>query len=155
MREGIKTCSLNKDTEGMMTNTLKAEYAKMREHKPFMLYGSDAQCSLDAAKTVLAFRELERQGKVRLRAIPEDENYFDVYGKPDSKAEYDQIVDSLERIGCFCVVSERFDGCPVCGRGEWELCDSIGMCVCENPLSPYENGYVIDLMNAAIKAVEA
>jgi hypothetical protein len=29
------------------------------------------------------------------------------------------------------------------------------MCVYENPLSPFENGYVIELMSAAVACVEA
>jgi hypothetical protein len=119
-----------------------------------MLVGQDAQSSLHAAKTVLRFRELEAQGKVRIVAEPEQENYFDVYGKPDDEKEYQNLCDTIERMGCWYVHVDVFDGCPVCDRGSWETADSIGMCVYDNPCSPYENCYVIDLMAEAIKRVD-
>ena len=34
--------------------------------------------------TIETFRALESDGLVRLRALPETESYFDVYGEPDS-----------------------------------------------------------------------
>ncbi len=81
-------------------------------------------------------------------------SYFDVFGKPDDEREYKQMCETLDRLGCYCVITEYFDGCPVCERGSWEMADSLGMCVYENPLSPYENCYVIQMMQEAIKKID-
>ena len=132
-------------------------YARCRREKPFMLVGHDADCSLRAARTILAFRELEHRGLVRLRAEPEHENYFDVYGEPEAyinaqghevsaeKAK-EEMIATLDRDGLYWVVSEWFDG------DEWQHADSIGMCCYRDPLNPFENCYVVQLMQGAIDA---
>ena len=131
-----------------MKTELRNEYTKMRQAKPFMLVGEDARCSLDAARTVLAFRSLELQGRVRIRAEAEEENYFDVYGEYDA-----DVARYVENWGAWWVLSEyRADPCECCGEDKgWEQADSIGMCIYENPTSEYENCYVIDLMAEAVR----
>jgi hypothetical protein len=98
--------------------------------------------------TIETFRALESDGLVRLRALPETESYFDVYGEPDSAQERQEIIDQIERTGCWFVVSEYL------ADGQWHHADSIGMCVYNRPLDPAENCYVEDLMRAAIDALE-
>jgi len=96
------------------------------------------------------FRNLERHGFVRLRAEPEQESYFDVFGEPDSAEERQEIVDSINLHGCWWVVSE-FRG----DDGRWHRADSIGMCAgYQNVLDPEENDYVCDLMASAVNAPE-
>ena len=136
-----------------MNAILKKEYQEMRRHKPFMLVGRDAECSLSSARTVLAFRELESKGLVRIRSEYEQEDYFSVYGEPDTEKEKQSIIDAIDRMGCVGVIAEVWRGCAECGRGEWEWVDSVGMCIYDNPLSPYENCYVIGMMESAIKAL--
>ena len=94
--------------------------------------------------TIETFRALESDGLVRLRALPEIESYFDVYGEPDSAQERQEIIDQIDRNGCWFVVSEYL------ANGEWHHADSVGMCVYARPLDPAENCYVEDLMRAAI-----
>lgn len=95
------------------------------------------------------FRALESDGQVRLRALPEVESYFDVYGEPDSAHERQEIIDQIERTGCWCVVSEFY------ADGAWHHADSVGMCAgYENPLNPAENMYIEDLMRSAVRALE-
>lgn len=146
-----------------MKTTIKPEllklYKQCRERKPFMLVGHDAQCSLDAARTILAFREAESKGLVRMRAEPERESYWDVYGKPEgytnaqghevsTEDERKETEDLLERLGCWWTVSEWFDG------DEWQHADSCGMHTgYENPLDPFENCYVVQEMQAALDAL--
>jgi len=99
--------------------------------------------------TIETFRALENDGQVRLRAVPEIESYFAVFGEPDDAQERREIIDQIERTGCWCVVSEFY------ADGAWHHADSVGMCTgYDDPLDPAENAYVIDLMRAAIRAHE-
>lgn len=135
-------------------------YHQCRQRKPFMLVGRDAACSLSAAKTILRFRELESRGLVRMRAEPEQENYFDVFGDPEAytnaqghKVSGEQakadLIAALDRDGVWWTCSEWFDG------EEWNHADSCGMHAgYSNPLDPFENCYVIDEMAEAIRQWE-
>lgn len=129
-------------------------YKKFRLHSPFMLVGRNAEMALRSAKTLLRFEELEAEGKVRMKAEDEYENYFDVYGEPETENERKEIIHQIETYGCVYVCSEINNHCECCDNDEWEVADSIGMCIYKNPLSPFENCYVIDLMAAAIKHFE-
>jgi hypothetical protein len=135
---------------------LLALYRKCRLSKPFMLVGFDAKCSLDAARTILEFRELEARGLVRMRAEPEQESYFSVFGEPEpqrgqtQKQANEALEAILERDGVWWTCSEWFDG------DEWQHADSCGMHAgYKNPLDPFENCYVVDEMQAAIDAWKA
>jgi hypothetical protein len=119
--------------------------------------------ALRASKTLLQWAELEDQDLVRLSAEPEQENYFDVYGEPDgyedgngrhvsAEQERKELEREIELNGCWVVYSE-YRATP---DDSWERADSIGICTgYRDPLSPFENDYVIDLMQAAVDAVEA
>ena len=98
--------------------------------------------------TIETFRALESDSLVRLRAFPETDSWFDVYGEPDSPEERQEIIDQIDRDGCWCVLSEFY------ADGAWHHADSVGMCVYNRPLDPAENCYVEDLMRAAIDALE-
>ena len=138
-------------------------YHKARKHKPFMLVGHDAECSLRFAKTLHRFRELERLGVVRMRAEPEQESYLSVYGDDELRhAErnghpipYDQtrkeLIALLDSKGVWFTVSEwRPDT-----DSAWEHADSCGMHTgYDNPLDPFENCYIAQAMQAAIEAYE-
>ena len=98
--------------------------------------------------TIETFRALEFDGLVRLRALPEIESYFDVYGEPDDAKERQETIDTIDRHGCWFVISEYF------AEGQWHHADSVGMCVYARPLDPAENCYVEDLMRNAARALE-
>ena len=124
--------------------------------------GYGAAESLRIAKTQEVFHNLEYQGLVRLRAEPEEENYFDVYGEPtgyegangrrvSAEQERKETYDLINLHGCWCIFSE-WRGSE---ESDWERADSVGMCAgYKNVLSPIENRYVVDLMRAAIDEVE-
>jgi hypothetical protein len=97
--------------------------------------------------TIETFRALESGGQVRIRAFPETDSYFDVYGEPDSAQERQEMIDLIEQNGCWLVVSEFYSD------GAWHHADSVGMCVYARPLDPAENCYVEDLMRAAIDSL--
>lgn len=94
------------------------------------------------------FRAFESDGLVRLRALPEIESYFNVYGEPDFAQERQEIINQIDRYGCWFVISEYFT------EGQWHHADSVGMCVYARPLDPAENCYVEDLMRSAVRALE-
>ena len=50
------------------------------------------------------------------------------------------------------MISEVNQGNEASGD-KWEVVDSIGMCVYANPLDPFENCYVPDLMASALKHI--
>ena len=115
-----------------------------------MLVGRCAEMCLRDARTIAQFRDMEWQGLVRINSTPEQENYFDVYGRDDNEGDQKRMEETVRRLGCVCVLTEYKDE-----SGEWQLADSIGMCVYENPESPFENCYVSQLMESAIKQAEA
>ena len=130
---------------------MRTTYTKFRQR------GYTARWAWQAARTVEAW---EGREDVRLRAEPEQENFFDVVGEPEgytdihgrrvsAKQEREETCQMLERDGCWVVLSEYWDGT------DWRVADSIGMCAgYKDPLSPFENGYVQDLMRAALDAAD-
>lgn len=135
--------ALFNDTELIKT------YKAFRSAKLGGIVGENAKSCLWSARVLLNFRKLENYELVRLDKTHEEENYFDVYGEEENESFKKAIINSIERFGCFRVYSEV--KCKACES--WELVDSIGMCIYESPLNPFENDYVIDLMHSAIKSL--
>ena len=111
--------------------------------------GYRADHALAMARTLVRWDQAESAGHVRLVAKPESESYWDVYGEPDSERERKAQAWYLEHWGCWCVVGQYYDG------QAWQWADSVGMCVYEHPLSPFENCYVPDIMAATLDQYEA
>lgn len=84
---------------------------------------------------------------IRVNANEEFENYFDVYGEPDTEEERQEIINLIDRCGLWTVYSEY--KCPCCGQ--YVIADSIGMCIYDDPTDPKENEYVNDLIDSAIE----
>lgn len=133
-----------------------------KTYQQFRKSGYTALESLRNSKICAVFADLESRGLVRLRAIPEEESYFDVYGEPDgyvdihgrrvsAEQERKELCETIERDGCWIIVSEWRES----EDDLWNVADSVGMCVYSWPLCPLENCYVPDLMQAAIDYVES
>lgn len=149
------------------TVELRQDFQHFLYNGPSVMVGRQAEMALRDARALREWRELEAQGKVRLRAEDEQESYFDVYGEPDTERERKAIIESIELNGNYWCVAEYLvrEECPAgdceCpfhrdGREEWEQADSIGMCAGYNdPLDPFENCYIIQLMQSAIDAYQA
>lgn len=137
------------ESEASMTTRLRKDFQRFLETGGYCTPPGRTACALSRAKTLAKFRDLESRRLVRITAEPEEDNYFDVYGEPDSKRERDEIIRQIELHGCWWIVAEWFNG------DEWEYADSIGMCVYDRPLDPFCNDYVSDLMSSAIDAWEA
>lgn len=107
--------------------------------------GMDAKAALRAAKILERWQAAEcgehdepEIGSVRLVCEPEDEPY----DAGDCRDAYTNIYGRR-------VSAEYFDG------EDWQSADSIGGCAgYEDVLSPFENWYVVDLMDSALDAVE-
>jgi hypothetical protein len=106
------------------------------------------------------FADAEDGGKVRLRAEPEQESYFDVYGEPEgytgihgkrvsAEDAHKELAEILDRDGAWVVIAEYR-----IGDDEWEHADSVGMCSYADPLDPVQNCYVADLMQSALDALD-
>ena len=129
-------------------------------YRRFRAAGYSAQSALHAAKVYSAFSDRD---DVRIMADDEQENYFDVYGEPEgyvnlfvrnvtADQERDELVEQIERNGCYCVYSQARDP----QSGKWRVVDSVGMCVgYRDACSPFDNEHVIDLMQAAIEFAES
>lgn len=130
-----------------MNTTIRSDFQGFLNEGAYCTPPGRAACALNHARTLDAWRRAEVAGLVRLRSEPERENYFDVYGEPDDERERASIVAEIERNGCWWVVSEYWDG------EDWQLADSIGMCVYANPLDPFQNCYVVDLMASALSNI--
>lgn len=94
----------------------------------------------------LAWDEAEENGLVRIVVEPEEDNYFDVYGEPDTSEERNDIIEQIDRDGLNHFASQyrkrRID--------EWETADSIGMVIGDLASSGYED----DLKRAALDALK-
>lgn len=125
-----------------MRTQLQTLYRDFRKHSPFMLVGSNAQQALEAARTILRFRELEDMGYVRLRAQFDDD--VDVSWMSDREREnWDgEAYGSISEFKCV-----------KCGT--WQQADSVwGHIGYNDVLSPFENPYIVSIMQAAIEAFD-
>lgn len=144
----------------MITQQIRSDFQRFLYHGPAIMTGRQAEMALRDAKTLKAWREEQLQprvnddndwdlGTVRLVMEPEVENYFNVYGEPDSEREKRELIETLNSKGCYWVASEFWNP----DSQEWEVADSIGMCVYDDPLDPFENCYIVQLMQTAIDKV--
>ena len=131
------------------TLSLLPDYLRFKETSGYSIPPGRAACALNSAKTLAHWRIQEKSGRVRLRAEHEQENYFDVYGEPDTESERKAIVEQIERLGCWFIIAEY--RCSHCG--EWKHAASVGMCIYDNPLDPFQNDYVIGLMAETLDAL--
>lgn len=125
---------------------------RFKEYGAYATPPGRAMCALQNARTLSVFRELEDQGLVRIKAQEEEENYFDVYGEPDDERERERMVKILDRDGCWYVYSEYFSP----ETETWKHADGVGMCTgYSDPTDPFENCYVIGMMQEAIDLLKA
>lgn len=146
-------------TERATVRALRRDFQRFLECGGYCTPPGRAACALDNARTLAQWRELESAGRVRIVAEPElepydpgdcGEAYTNIHGRRVSAEEAQkEIAEMLERDGHWRIVSYWHDG------NEWQHADSIGGCAgYSNPCSPFENCYVPDLMNSAIKESE-
>jgi hypothetical protein len=92
------------------------------------------------------WEKAEDAGLVRMVAEPENENYFDVYGEPDSQEEREEIADRIERDGVYMYAAQYLNQ----DTGEWETADSIGMIFGDINGEGY---YEFDLKDSALQNI--
>ncbi len=132
-----------------MSKELVRLYRKFREHSPFMLVGENARLALDAARTLAEWEQLEQAGLVTIEATPDqDYRVHDYHSDKCTREHPCSECHYVELWGVWDVVTEWLTSTD----DEFETADSICGCVYNDPCSPYENCYVIDMMRAAIDA---
>ena len=126
---------------------------ELNEYKRLRSQGWRAQQALRAARVRDRFTDLEDVGLVKIEAEPEfevyDDTYIDTWGlSPEKvKQEKKKLWALIEREGCWIYTSyfRRDD------KSEWIAVDSVGMCIGHLK----DSGYDVDLMAAAIEALES
>jgi len=110
-------------------------------YRQFRKNGDSAKHALYSARILKEWEE--EDGLVKLETEEEQENYFDVYGVPDTEKETKEMERILELYGCWCVIGKyRTEE-----REEWQWADSVRMCTgYKNVFSPFENEYAIGIM---------
>jgi hypothetical protein len=96
-------------------------------------------CALANARTLIEWKSAG--DRVRLYAEVEQESFADVFGKDI----YEREKETIEMWGCHWVRAEY-----LAPDGKWTFGDSIGMCVYPDPLDPFQNEHVPDLMRATL-----
>jgi len=91
----------------------------------------------------------ERAGLVREVQEPEIENYFDVYGYPDSREEREQIEDLINLHGLWMYATQYLDQ----ETGQWQTAESVGMVFGNDLSDPDRGGYGPDFKRAALQNV--
>jgi hypothetical protein len=147
----ITLLNINNQKGYQVNKKIKEYYYKFKAAGMGHIVGEYAKCALYNARTLYQFEQFEHKGLCKMVLGYEQEDYFSVYGEPDTEAERKAIVDVIERLGLYYIAVEVWN--PSAGVG-WDQVDSIGMCIYNNPLDPFENDYVISLMAAAIERIE-
>lgn len=101
----------------------RKDFQKFLEFGAYAVPPGKAVCAHQAARTLDEWRLAVNAGLVRMSSRPEEESYFDVFGDPETEEQRRAITAALDRMGCWCVYSEVWDG------KAWVVADSIGMCV--------------------------
>lgn len=132
----------------MSTKTKLENYRKFKQNTG----GLVGYCAAQAWRNANILEQWEKaldNDQVRIIAREECENYFDVYGIPDSEKERKAIERELELHGCWFVTTEYRDE-----NGDWQHADSIGMNTgYSDPTDPFQNCYVPGLMRSALDKV--
>ena len=102
-----------------------------------MLVGHAARIALESAKTLGLWHAYEDADLVRLRAIPD--------GSPDLSWADERDMRYVEIHGVWVVLAEYRHA------DKWHVADSLGGCIYADPLDPFENCYIPEMMDAAIR----
>lgn len=133
-------------------SAIRKLYKQFRESSPFMLVGRNAEVALSAAKTLAQFNRLEFEGCVRMQLefdYDSDASFYDTW--PHLSERSRRELKQAYCDDCYVVSSQIFNR----DSHEWETVDSIGGCAgYKNPCSPFENCYVIDMMQSAIDRLD-
>ena len=127
---------------------MRTDKTTLKHYRKFRTIGRTPKQAMRSARILTKWEALEYRGKVRIQTGHEEENYFDVYGEPDTEQERKYIVEAIEQHGICYVFTEYFSA------GEWHQADAIGMCIYSKPCSPFENDYATDLMGECIEQYE-
>jgi len=136
----------------LVDETTKRNYRKFRAASPFMLYGSNAAQAISSARILEQWESLEAEQLVKIEAqLDTDANasFYDSWEHLSERTR-EQLKEAYYQ-DCWTVAAYYQDE-----SGSFEMIDSISGCSgYSDPCDPFENCYVIDMMESAIKAAQA
>lgn len=132
-----------------MKSEIVRVYHEFRKADTGGIVGQNAVQAYKSAQILYHFTELEHMGLARLTLHDEDTNYFDVYGEPDDPKIKKEIIHQIENYGLFYITAETRDS-NTGTESDWYVQDSIGMCCYPDPLDPFQNPYINDLMHSCL-----
>ena len=131
---------------------LHSLYRQFRKSSPFMLVGENATQALNAARVIKRWQELEASGDVAISKQfdhDSDASFYD-YWEHLSERTREQLKADYSA-DCWVVQTVVIDE-----FGTETVVDSIGGCSgYDDPCSPFENCYVVGMMETAIKHIDA
>lgn len=130
-------------------------------YEQFRAIGEQAQFAIRSARTLLAWKDAEWNGYVRIRQ-EEDDMPYDAGDMLDgmNREQQEAFWDHIEQTGVWGVIGEYtlgFENSDDEGTdAEWTVADSVWGCAgYERPCSPFENACVIGIMQATLDALQA
>jgi len=117
-----------------------------------MLVGHNAELALESAKILDRWEQMEADGLVKIEAVYDDDpdpSFYDTWEHLSERSK-----EQLKQRYCEdCYIVQTYYRADA--EFDWQWADSIGGCSGYNdPTSPFENCYVIDLMESAINQLE-
>lgn len=131
---------------------LRRLYERFRKDSPFMLVGENAKLAWVSAQLLAKWQALEAEGLVRIESEPDDSpdpSFYDTWEHLSERTREQLKADYCD--DCWGVLTYWRESTDA----EWQDADSIwGNSGYDDPCSPFENCYVVDLMRSAIDQLE-
>lgn len=129
------------------TRKVAAKYRAVRSAGVACIVGQNALVSLEIARTLVLWEQLEDTGLVRLRTVPDDS--YDWSDKPDGMS--DERWEEVSQGGAWGIVGEY----RITEEAEWQQADSVwGFVGYSTHDDPFENPYVSDIMAQTIEQLK-
>lgn len=140
--------------------TIHDIYHALRSSPVMMFVGDNAKRTLEDARTIHRFQELENAGLARITSEFDDDpdpSFYDTWTHLSKRSRQQLKQEYCE--DCYVVIAQVLRTYQTKNgkrqHTEWETVDSIGGCSgYKDPASPFHNCYVVDMMREAIKQIE-
>ena len=132
--------------------TVHSLYRQFRKTPPFIIVGENALQALNAARVVKRWQELEANGDLAIRMLfdhDSDASFYDDWEDLSERTREQFKADYYA--DCWIVQTVVIDE-----FGTETVVDSVSGCSgYDDPCSPFENCYVVGMMETAIKHIDS